>query len=95
MTDAKHPEGEPWQWSEPTWRRIFGRAHPGRSLAPEAWPGGARCAFAMSFDADHVSSHRSRMPVLGKLLAHAKRRGSCWFATHADVARWCKENAAA
>ena len=43
----------------------------------------------------HVSGHRSRMPVLDRLIAHAKGRGSCWFATHADVARWCKENAKA
>src|SRR3712207_3180113 len=52
MTDAKHPEGEPWQWSEPKWRRIVGRARVGRSLAPASWPGGARCAVAISFDAD-------------------------------------------
>ena len=25
---TRHPEGEPWQWSEPTWRRIVGRARP-------------------------------------------------------------------
>jgi peptidoglycan-N-acetylglucosamine deacetylase len=51
MTDAKHPEGEPWQWSEPTSRRIVGRARAGRSFAPKAWPGGARSAFVISFDA--------------------------------------------
>ncbi len=48
-----HPEGEPWTWPEATWRRIVGRAYAGRSLAPAAWPGGARCAVALSFDADH------------------------------------------
>ncbi len=53
MADAKHPEGEPWEWGEPAWRRIVGRARAGRSLAPKAWPGGARCAVAISFDADH------------------------------------------
>ena len=53
MTDTPHPDGEPWQWPEPTWRRIVGRARAGRSLAPTAWPGGARCAVAISFDADH------------------------------------------
>ena len=41
MSDAKHPDGEPWQWPEATWRRIVGRARAGRSLAPRAWPGGA------------------------------------------------------
>jgi peptidoglycan/xylan/chitin deacetylase (PgdA/CDA1 family) len=51
MSDT--PPGEPWQWPEPTWRGIVGRARAGRSLAPAAWPGGARCAVALSFDADH------------------------------------------
>ena len=50
---AGHPEGQPWQWSEPTWRRIVGRARAGRSLKPRSWPDGARCAVAISFDADH------------------------------------------
>ena len=51
-----HPEGEPWQWPETTWRRIVGRARAGRSLAPTAWPNGARCAVALSFDADHETN---------------------------------------
>ena len=49
----KHPDGEPWQWPEKTWRKIVGRARAGRSLKPRAWPDGARCAVAISFDADH------------------------------------------
>ena len=53
MSETKHPDGEPWEWSEATWRKIVGRARAGRSLAPKAWPDGARCAFAVSFDADH------------------------------------------
>lgn len=54
MPDAPtHPDGEPWQWPEPTWRRIVERARAGRSLKPKAWPDGARCAVALSFDADH------------------------------------------
>jgi hypothetical protein len=31
--------------------------------------------------------------VLERQIAHAKARGGCWFATHAEIARWCKENA--
>jgi peptidoglycan/xylan/chitin deacetylase (PgdA/CDA1 family) len=50
---TKHPQGEPWQWSEATWRQIVGRARAGRSLRPKSWPDGARCAVALSFDADH------------------------------------------
>jgi peptidoglycan/xylan/chitin deacetylase (PgdA/CDA1 family) len=54
MSDApRHPDGEPWQWAEPVWRRIVGRARAGRSLRPPSWPDGARCAVAISFDADH------------------------------------------
>ena len=53
MTDILHPDGEPWQWPEATWRGIVNRARAGRSLAPATWPGGARCAVALSFDADH------------------------------------------
>ena len=44
---------KPWDWSEEEWRRIVGRARAGRSLAPASWPGGARCAVSLSFDADH------------------------------------------
>ncbi|GBQ96642.1 polysaccharide deacetylase [Acetobacter nitrogenifigens DSM 23921 = NBRC 105050] len=43
----------PWQWPERRWRAAVGRARAGRSLHPAFWPGGARCAFAISFDADH------------------------------------------
>jgi peptidoglycan/xylan/chitin deacetylase (PgdA/CDA1 family) len=44
---------DPWDWPEAHWRRVVGRARAGRSLRPAAWPGGARCAVALSFDADH------------------------------------------
>ncbi len=50
---AKHPAGEAWEWPEEVWRRIVDRARAGRSLAPKSWPNGARCAVAISFDADH------------------------------------------
>jgi len=50
---SKHPDGEPWQWPEATWQRIVGRGRAGRSLRPKSWPDGARCAVAISFDADH------------------------------------------
>ena len=50
---STHPEGEPWTWAEPVWRRIVGRARAGRSLRPTSWPHGAHCAVTISFDADH------------------------------------------
>lgn len=43
----------PWEWSEPEWRHIVGRARAGRSLRPTHWPDGARCCVTLSFDADH------------------------------------------
>ncbi|MCO6418373.1 polysaccharide deacetylase [Siccirubricoccus sp. KC 17139] len=46
-------EAKPWEWPEAEWRRIVGNARAGRSLKPRAWPGGERCAVALSFDADH------------------------------------------
>ena len=53
MSDTIRPGNEPWRWNEPVWRAIVERARAGRSLKPARWPGGARCAVALSFDADH------------------------------------------
>jgi peptidoglycan-N-acetylglucosamine deacetylase len=47
---------EPWQWDEAEWRRRVGHIRAGRSLAPAAWPGGARAAVALSFDSDHETN---------------------------------------
>jgi len=47
------PSANPWEWSEPEWRHMTGRARAGRSLRPSGWPGGARCCVTLSFDADH------------------------------------------
>jgi len=44
---------DPWRWPEATWRGIVRKVRAGRSLAPAAWPGTARCAVALSFDSDH------------------------------------------
>jgi peptidoglycan-N-acetylglucosamine deacetylase len=44
---------EPWQWDEATWRARVARVRAGRSLKPVRWKGSARCAIALSFDADH------------------------------------------
>ena len=44
---------QPWQWSEARWRGIVERVRAGRALRPDAWPDGARCAVAISFDSDH------------------------------------------
>lgn len=52
MSDDK----EPWEWSEAEWRGKVERVRAGRSYRPEAWPDGARCAVALSFDVDHDSN---------------------------------------
>ncbi len=49
MADPK----KPWEWPEDYWRTAINRARAGRSLKPHCWPGGARCAVALSFDSDH------------------------------------------
>lgn len=46
----------PWQWSESHWRRIVEHVRAGRPLRPKSWPGGARCAVALSFDSDHETN---------------------------------------
>jgi peptidoglycan-N-acetylglucosamine deacetylase len=51
MTDTPPPQ--PWQMQEAEVRALLGRVRAGRSLAPSAWPGGARAAVALSFDCDH------------------------------------------
>src|SRR5579883_2955673 len=47
---------EPWQWPEEHWRKLVGRVRAGRTLRPAEWPGGARCAVALSWDSDHETS---------------------------------------
>jgi peptidoglycan/xylan/chitin deacetylase (PgdA/CDA1 family) len=42
----------------------------------------------------HVIGHRSRITLLERLIGYIKSRGNVWFATHEQVARWCKANAA-
>ena len=44
---------EPWQWPEDQWRSRVNHVRAGRSLRPDSWPGGKRCAVALSFDSDH------------------------------------------
>jgi len=51
-----HAEVEPWQWPESHWRALVNHVRAGRTLRPKAWPGGARCAVALSFDSDHETN---------------------------------------
>ena len=55
---TERPESplEPWQYPEAHWRKLVDRVRAGRALRPAEWPGGARCAVALSFDSDHETS---------------------------------------
>jgi peptidoglycan-N-acetylglucosamine deacetylase len=53
---SKPAELEPYQWPDEHWRRVVGHVRAGRRLRPEKWPGGARCAVALSFDSDHETN---------------------------------------
>ena len=56
MTDTAPELQEPWTWEEAEWRRRVNQVRAGRSLRPDSWPGGARCAVALSFDSDHETN---------------------------------------
>jgi peptidoglycan/xylan/chitin deacetylase (PgdA/CDA1 family) len=47
---------DPWQWPEQQWRAMVNHVRAGRTLRPSQWPGGARCAVALSFDSDHETN---------------------------------------
>lgn len=47
---------QPWQWPDDHWRKIVDRVRAGRRLAPQAWPGDAPFAVAISFDSDHETN---------------------------------------
>ncbi|WP_439533062.1 polysaccharide deacetylase family protein [Polymorphobacter sp.] len=49
-------DSAPWQWPEPVWRAKVDHVRAGRRMAPAQWPGGARCAVALSFDSDHETN---------------------------------------
>jgi peptidoglycan/xylan/chitin deacetylase (PgdA/CDA1 family) len=71
-------------------------------LRPYTPPSGVEEIFRAEFDGafdegglflltmhPHVIGHRSRIALLERLIRHMKAKGSCWFATHAQVAEWC------
>ena len=41
----------------------------------------------------HFIGHYSRIQILEELIQHIRSHAGVWFATHADVARYCKEQA--
>jgi peptidoglycan/xylan/chitin deacetylase (PgdA/CDA1 family) len=43
----------------------------------------------------HVIGYRSRIWIVEELIRHAKALGGIWFATHAEIAAWARDHAAA
>ena len=41
----------------------------------------------------HVIGYRSRIWIIDELIRHAKAKGGVWFATHAQVAAYARDNA--
>jgi hypothetical protein len=49
--------------------------------------------FQLTMHPHHIH-YRSRIWIIEELIRHAKSKGSVWFATHEEVARWAKAHAA-
>ena len=71
-------------------------------LRPHTSPSGVLEVFRREFDGayaegglflltmhPHIIGHRSRIQVLEELIRHIRAHAAVWFATHADVARYC------
>ena len=56
-----------------------------------AWEEGG--IFQLTMHPHHIG-YRSRIWIIDELIKHAKAKGSVWFATHEEVARWAKAHAA-
>ena len=94
----------PVEWirdDAPYWTMDFAR-----SLIPHSAPSAVLEIFRREFDRahaegglflltmhPHITGHRSRIGVLESLIEHMRGHPDTWFATHADVARYCREKA--
>jgi peptidoglycan/xylan/chitin deacetylase (PgdA/CDA1 family) len=56
-----------------------------------AWEEGGLFLLTMH---PHYTGHRSRIAMLERLVEYMKSRGKIWFATHEQLAAWCKQQAA-
>jgi peptidoglycan/xylan/chitin deacetylase (PgdA/CDA1 family) len=57
-----------WQWTMDSVTKVVNAVRAGRSLQPRAWPGSARVAVLLSFDADNETiSLRFGEPTVGHL----------------------------
>ena len=92
----------------PEWIRddaVYFNMHRFSGLRPYTPPSAVEEIFRAEFDGalaerglflltmhPHVIGHRSRIVLLERLIRYIKSRGPVWFATHEQVARWCKDN---
>ncbi|HWX48740.1 MAG TPA: polysaccharide deacetylase [Roseomonas sp.] len=76
------------------------------AIRPYTPPSGVEEIFRAEFDGayaeggtflltmhPHVIGHRSRIALLERLINHIKGQAGIWFATHAELAQWCKDQA--
>jgi peptidoglycan-N-acetylglucosamine deacetylase len=86
---------------------VYFMMHRFQALRPYTPPGDVLEIFRRELDAahadggifqltmhPHVIGYRSRIWILEELIRHAQAKGDVWFATHADVVRHVKANAA-
>ena len=66
---VQQPRVKPgWQWTMDSVHAVVNAVRAGRSLQPSVWPGGARVAVLLSFDADNETiSLRYGEPTVGHL----------------------------
>ena len=94
----------------PEWIRddaVYFNMHRFTGLRPYTPPSAVLEIFTKEFDVayeeggmyiltmhPHIIGHRSRLSLLDELIQHRKTKTGVWFATHADIAKYAKENAA-
>ena len=94
----------------PEWIRddaVYFNMHRFTGLRPYTPPSAVLEIFTKEFDVayeeggmyiltmhPHIIGHRSRLTLLDELIQHMKTKTGVWFATHADIAKYAKENAA-
>jgi peptidoglycan-N-acetylglucosamine deacetylase len=68
QTPARPPVKQGWEWTMDSVRSVVGAVRAGKSLKPKSWPGGARVAVLLSFDADNETIPlRFGEPTIGEL----------------------------
>ena len=69
------------------------RSEADRTLAPASVEAIRESGLFLLTMHPHIIGHRSRMKILEGLIEHMRTVDGVWFATHAEVARYCLEAA--